>query len=40
MRLNPDYGEAHYFLGRALDALGQPDQADREYQRALGFDAQ
>ena len=35
IRLKPDYAEAHYNLGNALDKKGRTDEAIRQYQEAV-----
>ena len=35
LRINPDYGEAHYNLGVALEKLDRRPEAVAHYQQAL-----
>lgn len=35
VQLDPDFAEAHYRLGLALNVTGQSDEADKSFERAL-----
>ncbi len=38
LKLKPDYADAHYNLGVALNSLGRPDEAIESFKRAVALD--
>jgi tetratricopeptide (TPR) repeat protein len=38
LRLNPEHAKSHYYLGKALELKGHPDEAAREYAEAQHLD--
>ena len=38
--LDPEYGDAYYFRGRAYEILGQQPRADRDFAKAKELGAE